>query len=176
MTDATELDKCLDDLSTKRYVDDKNRNIISDVLNEYKIKIDDEKVIKMMETTLDIIKKENLLKSDREKITKFKKPIMKSVNRYIEEYEDESESDSEVSESDESENDELSVDDIEKELDSKVSSYNKFTENNPMKGVKWSESRNSYRIHINDVDKYVKTIKNVRKIMKSNNFFIRLKR
>jgi hypothetical protein len=87
MINVSELDLCFDILISNRYVDDEQYNTMTTILNNYKTKIHDKKVIIMMNTTLNIIQTEDISK-DIKQIIKFKKPIMHSINKYIKEQED----------------------------------------------------------------------------------------
>jgi very-short-patch-repair endonuclease len=50
----------------------------------------------------------------------------------------------------------LMIEQVEKKLDIEIPKYNKYNENNPMKGISWNKSKNSYHVTINNIDTYCK--------------------
>jgi hypothetical protein len=118
-------------------------------LNEIK-KSTDDKGSKNIDRFTNIISKAKLNANDRKEIRQLHTPIFKSINKFEEEYNNDSNSD----ESDE----ELNDDEIEQLIDDKIHKYNKYTEENPMHGVSWNKSKETYTVKYDDIDTTCKDI------------------
>jgi uncharacterized protein YozE (UPF0346 family) len=107
------------------------------------------------ERLIELISESSYLKSEaKEEINTLKKPIIKAIKWYYEEYNNEQNEDKLDGEKTEEEIKEL--------LDQKIPSYNRYTEKNPMHGVSYCNSKKLW-IFRNDIS--YKTSKNLPNIV-----------
>jgi len=149
MTIITELVNKIEKIGTTSYISKRDRQYVIDNINLIKKQLTsaEDKQIQLFKNAIENAK---VTKDIKVMIESYKPKIVKIVKKYQEEYNDESNED--VVDGD------LSTDEVEKMLDSKVDSYNKFNDKHPMKGITFDESNNKYQIKYDNIHTYSKDL------------------
>lgn len=143
MSNSNNLITALNNFSSDENLTKDDKNFLKDNLISLKTHITDRE-LKIIEPIIDILEKGRLIKSDKIIIEEKKKSMIKLVNRYEEEFNEESNED-EV-------DDNKTVDDIEIELDLKILKYNGFSKTHPMVGISFIKSKSLWRLQLNNIE------------------------
>lgn len=139
MTSAPEVITAINTLSNATYNTNLIRDCIIDGIEIIKDSIEPTEK-KCLNKVIKIVSKKKYQASDKKQLNQIKSSVIGIINKYEEEYNEESNED----ELDES----LSVDEVEALLDKKIPSYKKFSQIHPMKGISWNETKNIYQVKI----------------------------
>lgn len=115
----------------------------------------------IIKKVIEPLDKGRLTPADKQIIADSKKIIIKIINNYGEQFNDESNED-DVDEVNDN------VDDVEKNLDSKIKKYNGFSANNPMAGVTFDKSKNKFVVNINSTTKRIDEIEDAAQMIIKN--------
>ena len=110
-----------------------------ETLKEYTNRDED----KHINAVIEIVNKSSLRAADKKQLEKTNKTIIKIINKY-------KEKSGEILNKDNIDKN-LTVDEIEEKLDNKITKYNKYTKNNPMKGISYNKKQNKYNVRYKDI-------------------------
>lgn len=159
--DQTNLISNIKSLTLSGYVKKADRNIIVEDLIILKDKLleqnnpeakDNASTLNKVIKALDMDK---MSKKEKDLWKNSKKSLIGIVNGYYESYKNTNNQDYDKNNS---KKNNLNIDEVEKILDGKILSYNKFNENHPMNGVSYDKSKNLYIVNHDNVIKKFKTL------------------
>ena len=148
MPTKEEMENDLQIVQEKKYMSKANKETIDkyiEVIKEHAT-TNENKQIKIFDTTAENPK----ISENKKIIQKYKPKIVNIINKYVEYFVDNSD-DEEIDEN-------MDVNDVEKILDDKVKSYNKYNENHPMFGVTWNNAKKCYTVRHNEINTNTKKI------------------
>lgn len=134
----------------KRYIKKKEREIINEQLNKIKDTLDEEKEIKVIDTVIEVMDKQDIKADDKKIMITMLPKMNKIIKKYEEEYE-ENDNEDEI-------NNKKTPEEIEEILDDKIDKYNKYTKNHPMKGVTFDNKTKKYQIKYNNIRTHSKSL------------------
>lgn len=149
MSIPKELIITLNNFSSKQSLSKNDKNFIKDNLIFLKNHVNRNE-LEIINPVIKSLENGRLTVIDKDIIIQNKKSVIKIINKYEEEFNDESNTgDINVVKS---------VDDIEHELDSKIKKYNGFSENHPMQGISYLENKQKWRIQTDTINTTTKKL------------------
>ena len=154
MTKTQLLLERIQSINAKQYIKKPDKNFIKQSLELIKPALSKNET-NIIKPALKVLSKTDLVAADKNVLVRLKPILIKLINKYEEEFEDESNED-EL-------DDKITFEEVEEILDEKVAKYNKYDEDHPMQGISYSSNKKLWRFQL---DKYDVTNKILTKITK----------
>lgn len=167
MTDPRIIIEIVESLSTIKYMKKGMQDLIQDNLKtvqKYTDECEDRKINKIIE----YVSYANHNSDDRKSIEKLIAPVINIIKKYEKHYVQDPRLNKNIT-------GDLTVDMVERTIDSKISAYTKYNKYNPMKGISWNRSKSKYQITYKTINMTAKCLDTACEIIKryhNNNRFI----